>query len=56
MLKFGSRTEVYFDNDFEDDWKVKVGDRVKGGGSVIAIVRVRAHSTPRQHDAAAATK
>jgi phosphatidylserine decarboxylase len=56
MLKFGSRTELYFDNDFEVDWKVKVGDRVKGGGSVIAIVRVRAQSTPRQHDAAAATK
>jgi hypothetical protein len=56
MLKFGSRTELYFDNDFEVDWKVKVGDRVKGGGSIIAVVRVREQSTPRPRDAAAATK
>ncbi len=54
MLKFGSRTELYFDNDFEVEWKVKVGDRVKGGGSVIAVVKVR--STSAQPQAAQAAK
>lgn len=40
MLKYGSRTELYFDDGFEVDWKVKVGDKVKGGGTVIATVKV----------------
>ena len=39
MLKFGSRTELYFENSLEIDWKVGVGDKVKGGGTVIAVVR-----------------
>jgi phosphatidylserine decarboxylase len=55
MLKFGSRTELYFDNDLDVDWKVKVGDRVKGGGTVIAIVRVRAETQSTRQDTAAAT-
>ncbi|MBZ0135882.1 MAG: phosphatidylserine decarboxylase [Planctomycetes bacterium] len=46
MLKFGSRTELYFDNDFEVEWKVKVGDKVKGGGTVIATVKVAGASNP----------
>ncbi|MBK9976303.1 MAG: phosphatidylserine decarboxylase [Planctomycetes bacterium] len=41
MLKFGSRTELYFDQDFEVEWKVKVGDKVAGGGTVIALVKVK---------------
>lgn len=41
MLKFGSRTELYFDTGFEVDWKVKKGDKVKGGGTVIAVIRVK---------------
>jgi len=44
MLKFGSRTELYFDNGFEVEWKVKVGDKVKGGGTVIATVKVASKS------------
>ena len=40
-LKFGSRTELYFDDRFEVDWKVAKGDKVKGGSSVLAIVKVR---------------
>jgi phosphatidylserine decarboxylase len=44
MLKFGSRTELYFDNGFEVEWKVKVGDKVKGGGTVIATVKVTSNS------------
>lgn len=44
MLKFGSRTELYFDDGFEVDWKVKVGDKVKGGGTVIATVKVASKS------------
>lgn len=40
MLKFGSRTELYFDSAFEVEWQVKVGDKVKGGGTVIATVKV----------------
>jgi len=58
MLKFGSRTELYFDNDFEVDWQVKVGDKVKGGLTVIATVKVRtagvalAEGTPVNADGA----
>lgn len=51
MLKFGSRTELYFDTDFEVDWKVKVGDKVKGGATVIALVKVRTAS--QTHESAA---
>lgn len=40
MLKFGSRTELYFGPGFDVQWQVKVGDKVKGGGTVIATVRV----------------
>ena len=44
MIKFGSRTELYLPADgFEV--KVKVGDKVKGGQSVIAIMRSAADNT-----------
>ena len=55
MLKFGSRTELYFDHDFEVDWKVKVGDKVKGGGTVIATVKVNAAGKPTPENEEAAT-
>ncbi|MCA8915282.1 MAG: phosphatidylserine decarboxylase family protein [Planctomycetes bacterium] len=55
MLKFGSRTELYFDNDFKVDWKVKVGDKVKGGGTVIATVRVAAATAVTQDGERAAS-
>jgi phosphatidylserine decarboxylase len=55
MLKFGSRTELYFDTGFEVEWKAKVGDKVKGGGTVIALVRVNANapSSPEKQAAKA---
>jgi phosphatidylserine decarboxylase len=56
MLKFGSRTELYFDHDFEVEWQVKVGDRVKGGATAIAVVRVAAGPARKSEDAAAAAK
>jgi phosphatidylserine decarboxylase len=37
LIKFGSRVDVLFDP--EADLKVKAGDRVKGGASVIAVAR-----------------
>ncbi len=37
MIKFGSRTDVIFDAD--SDVKVRPGDRVRGGETVLAIVR-----------------
>jgi phosphatidylserine decarboxylase len=55
MLKFGSRTELYFDGDFEVEWKVSVGDKVKGGGTVIAMVRPRKSVAAGRENAAAAT-
>jgi phosphatidylserine decarboxylase len=39
MIKFGSRTELYLDNEFQIEWQVKVGDKVKGGGTVIALIK-----------------
>jgi phosphatidylserine decarboxylase len=49
LIKFGSRTDVIFATDVE--MKVRVGDRVKGGSSVLAIAQPRP-VTPRQPDAA----
>ncbi len=39
LIKFGSRTDVIFAADA--DMKVRVGDRVKGGSSVLAIAQPR---------------
>jgi phosphatidylserine decarboxylase len=39
LIKFGSRTDVIFAADAE--MKVRVGDRVKGGSSVLAIAQPR---------------
>jgi phosphatidylserine decarboxylase len=49
LIKFGSRTDVIFAADAE--MKVRVGDRVKGGSSVLAIAQPRAVVT-RQRDTA----
>jgi phosphatidylserine decarboxylase len=56
MLKFGSRTELYFDNDFEVNWRVKVGQRVVGGSTVIATVKVRERAAVSLNADTAATK
>lgn len=49
IIKFGSRTDVIFTGDAE--MKVRVGDRVKGGSSVLAIAQPRRVS-PRLRDVA----
>jgi phosphatidylserine decarboxylase len=41
MIKFGSRTEIYVRDTDLDELLVKVGDKVKGGSSVIGRVRTR---------------
>jgi phosphatidylserine decarboxylase len=40
MIKFGSRTDVIFTA--EADMKVRIGDRVKGGSSILAVAQHRA--------------
>ena len=49
LIKFGSRTDVIFTG--EAEMKVRVGDHVKGGSSVLAIAQPRPVS-PRLHDVA----
>ena len=49
LIKFGSRTDVIFAADAE--MKVRVGDRVKGGSSVLAIAQPRLVA-PRLRDTA----
>lgn len=38
MIKFGSRTEVWVPKSLGVRWKVAIGDRVKGGSTVIGTV------------------
>ncbi|MHC4841210.1 MAG: phosphatidylserine decarboxylase [Planctomycetota bacterium] len=52
MLKFGSRTELWFDNDFEVDWKVTPGANVLGGQTVLAVVKVKSGATTEETAAA----
>jgi phosphatidylserine decarboxylase len=40
LIKFGSRTDVIFTT--ASEMKIRVGDRVKGGSSVLAVVQPRA--------------
>jgi len=49
LIKFGSRTDVVFPADAE--MKVRVGDHVKGGSTVLAIAQP-VPITPRIHDTA----
>ena len=39
MIKFGSRTELYLSRPVSLEVRVKVGDHVKGGETVLAVVR-----------------
>ncbi|MBZ5530205.1 MAG: phosphatidylserine decarboxylase family protein [Acidobacteriia bacterium] len=52
LIKFGSRTDVIFPSPAE--LRVKIGDRVKGGSSVLARVSVAppAGQQPREHTGA----
>jgi phosphatidylserine decarboxylase len=48
MIKFGSRTDVIFPAPAE--LKIKVGDRVKGGSSILAqVVHSKPEGMPAQH-------
>jgi phosphatidylserine decarboxylase len=40
MIKFGSRTEVYVPVDRMGEIAVKVGDRVKGGKTALASLKL----------------
>ncbi|MCA8938557.1 MAG: phosphatidylserine decarboxylase family protein [Planctomycetes bacterium] len=43
MIKFGSRTELWIDAATCDvEWKVKVGDKLKGGSSIIGRITPKA--------------
>lgn len=39
MIKFGSRTTLFLSPDREVDWKVKVGDKVKAGETILAVAK-----------------
>lgn len=39
MIKYGSYTELYLPKGLIDGWKVKVGDKVKGGLNVVAELK-----------------
>lgn len=39
MIKFGSRTTLFLSRDAEIEWRVAVGDPVKAGETVLAVVK-----------------
>jgi len=39
MIKFGSRTTLFLSKDADVEWKVKIGDAVKAGETVLAVVK-----------------
>ncbi|MCC8109568.1 MAG: phosphatidylserine decarboxylase [Planctomycetes bacterium] len=39
MIKFGSRTTLFLSRDAEVEWKVKVGDTVRAGSTILAVVK-----------------
>lgn len=39
MIKFGSRTTLFFSRDVHVTWRVKVGDKVKAGETILATVK-----------------
>lgn len=46
LIKFGSRTDVIFDADAQ--MRVRVGDSVKGGSTVLAIAQTQRSSRPQR--------
>jgi phosphatidylserine decarboxylase len=50
MIKFGSRTDVIFPSTV--DMKVRVGDSVKGGSTVLAVAQAPSLAPSRQRDVA----
>ena len=45
MIKFGSRTELYIPKSLEPQAKVQVGQTVRGGADVIALLGMPIHTT-----------
>jgi phosphatidylserine decarboxylase len=50
MIKFGSRTELSIAKWLEPDVRVRVGDNVRGGADVIAILRNPIHTLVKKVD------
>ena len=50
MIKFGSRTELTIAKWLEPDVRVKVGDTVRGGADVIAVLKNPMHTVVKQVD------
>lgn len=50
MIKFGSRTTLFLSPDAEVEWKVAVGDPVKGGETVLAVVKRKAEAAASHSD------
>jgi phosphatidylserine decarboxylase len=50
MIKFGSRTELSIAKWLEPEVRVKVGDNVRGGADVIAVLKNPMHTVVKQVD------
>jgi phosphatidylserine decarboxylase len=50
MIKFGSRTELMIAKWLEPEVRVKVGDNVRGGADVIAVLKNPLHTVVKQVD------
>ena len=50
MIKFGSRTELYIASSLKPQLRVKVGDTVRGGADVIAVLGEPIHTTTQVVD------
>lgn len=50
MIKFGSRTTLFLSPDAEVEWKVAIGDPVKGGETVLAVVKRKAETAASHSD------
>ena len=50
MIKFGSRTELSIAKWLEPEVRVKVGDNVRGGADVIAVLKNPLHTVVKQVD------
>jgi phosphatidylserine decarboxylase len=50
MIKFGSRTELYIASFLKPELRVKIGDTVRGGADVIALLGEPIHSVQKRVD------
>lgn len=48
MIKFGSRTTLFLAKDARVEWRVRVGDKVKAGETVLAVVSGGSPSAPEK--------